>query len=376
MGSCLSGASSAPSSQNNTHYYYESPYKFYNNNTHDSNPELRLHRIPERIFLNGSSPYSSLFSKQGSKGINQDAMLLWENFGSMDDCVFCGVFDGHGQYGHVVAKKVRDAFPLKIMNEWNSHRGGDGNKNNDNNNNKNYNHFKMMRESFVKASKSMDRELKQQHSMDSYGSGTTAVNLIKKGQELVIANVGDSRAVLGTRDPDGSLIALQLTTDLKPNLPREAERIMMCKGRVFALENEGIARLWLPNVDSPGLAMARAFGDFCLKDFGLISIPEVSYRRLTDQDQFVVLATDGIWDVMSNEQVVNIVASAPRSSAAKLLVESAVLAWRTKLPSSKPDDCSAICLFFHPQGNSSPNTNTSIVTGSRESPYKTKQKHQ
>ncbi|MCI74814.1 putative protein phosphatase 2C 33-like, partial [Trifolium medium] len=62
-------------------------------------------------------------------------------------------------------------------------------------------------------------------------------------------------------------------------------------------------------------------------DFGLISIPEVSYRHLTDNDQFIVLATDGIWDVMSNEQVVNIVASAPRSSAAKLLVESAVQAW-------------------------------------------------
>jgi serine/threonine protein phosphatase PrpC len=151
---------------------------------------------------------------------------------------------------------------------------------------------------------------------------------------------------------------------------------MMCKGRVFALENEGIARLWLPNVDSPGLAMARAFGDFCLKDFGLISIPEVSYRRLTDQDQFVVLATDGIWDVMSNEQVVNIVASAPRSSAAKLLVEAAVQAWRAKLPSSKPDDCSAICLFFHPHGNATPNTNTSIATSARESPCKTKQKHQ
>jgi serine/threonine protein phosphatase PrpC len=93
----------------------------------------------------------------------------------MEDCVFCGVFDGHGQYGHVVAKKVRDAFPLKIMNEWNSRCRYD-----DNNNNKNNNHFKIMRESFVKASKSMDRELKQQHSMDSYGSGTTAVTLIKK----------------------------------------------------------------------------------------------------------------------------------------------------------------------------------------------------
>lgn len=41
--------------------------------------------------------------------------------------------------------------------------------------------------------------------------------------------------------------------------------------------------------------MARAFGDFCLKDFGLISVPEVSYRRLTEKDEFVVLATDGVW---------------------------------------------------------------------------------
>lgn len=52
--------------------------------------------------------------------------------------------------------------------------------------------------------------------------------------------------------------------------------------------------MWLPNNDSPGLAMARAFGDFCLKDFGLISVPEISYRRLTEKDEFIVLATDGV----------------------------------------------------------------------------------
>lgn len=50
----------------------------------------------------------------------------------------------------------------------------------------------------------------------------------------------------------------------------------------------------MPNNDSPGLAMARAFGDFCLKDFGLISVPEISYRRLTVKDEFIVLATDGV----------------------------------------------------------------------------------
>lgn len=43
--------------------------------------------------------------------------------------------------------------------------------------------------------------------------------------------------------------------------------------------------------------MARAFGDFCLKDFGLISVPEMSYRRLTEKDEFIVLATDGVDDL-------------------------------------------------------------------------------
>lgn len=75
----------------------------------------------------------------------------------------------------------------------------------------------------------------------------------------------------------------------------EAERIRKCKGRVFALNDEPeVARVWLPYNDSPGLAMARAFGDFCLKDFGLISVPEISYRRLTEEDEFIVLATDGV----------------------------------------------------------------------------------
>lgn len=75
----------------------------------------------------------------------------------------------------------------------------------------------------------------------------------------------------------------------------EAERIKQCKGRVFALEDEPeVSRVWLPYDNAPGLAMARAFGDFCLKDYGVISIPEFSHRLLTDRDQFIVLASDGV----------------------------------------------------------------------------------
>ncbi|KAK9138623.1 hypothetical protein Sjap_009217 [Stephania japonica] len=206
----------------------------------------------------------------------------------------------------------------------------------------------------------MDKELRLHQNIDCFCSGTTAVTLVKQGNDLIIGNIGDSRAILGTRDLDDSLIAVQLTVDLKPNLPAEAERIRKCRGRVFALQDEPeVARVWLPHNDSPGLAMARAFGDFCLKDFGLISVPEISYRRLTEKDEFIVMATDGVWDVLSNKEVVDIIASAPtRSSASRFLVESAVRGWRSKYPTSKVDDCAVVCLFL----DSSPDNSTTAVT--------------
>lgn len=56
--------------------------------------------------------------------------------------------------------------------------------------------------------------------------------------------------------------------------------------------------------------------------------------------------------MLSNEEVVEIVASAPaRSSAAQVLVETAVRAWRTKYPTSKVDDCAVVCFFLDSHSN-------------------------
>ncbi|XP_050372702.1 probable protein phosphatase 2C 33 [Argentina anserina] len=366
MGSCLSvtgdgrvSSSSAPSSKRRRRLAGNSPSP-----TAVTSPvssmEMWLHRVPGRLFLNGFSDVASLFSKQGRKGVNQDAMIAWENFGSKEDTIFCGVFDGHGPSGHMVAKKVRDSLPLKVSSQWvlntsaaDVNRAGASEENKD----RDGGFFDSLKDSFLKAFKVMDKELKLHPRIDCYCSGTTAVTMVKQGQDLVIANIGDSRAVLGTRDQDGSLIAVQLTVDLKPNLPREAERITLCKGRVFALHNEpDVTRVWLPNSNSPGLAMARAFGDFCLKDYGLISVPDVSYRCLTEKDEFVVLATDGIWDVLSNKEVVEIVAASPRAAAARALVELANQAWKFKYSYAKVDDCAVVCLFL----TSSASDNTSL----------------
>ncbi|GJY64020.1 probable protein phosphatase 2C 33 [Tanacetum coccineum] len=377
MGSCLSGESRSPRpsspASGGGRKRKSSKKRTSRNSSFNLHREDHLHRVPGRLFLNGSSEVASLFTQQGKKGTNQDAMIVWENFGSRTDTVFCGVFDGHGPFGHMVAKRVRDSLPLKLsanvevnikgssdvlrevtLNEETPYISEDSRAFSDLEINKNPEKLQALKDLFLKAYKVMDRELRIYANIDCFCSGTTAVTLIKQGQDLILGNVGDSRAILGTRDvKSNSLVAVQLTIDLKPNLPAEADRIRKCKGRVFALQDEpDVTRVWLPNNDSPGLAMARAFGDFCLKDFGLISVPDIFYRRLTENDQFVVLATDGIWDVLTNKEVVDIVSSAEtRSCAARAVVESAVRSWKIRYPTSKVDDCAVVCLFLTPHPN-------------------------
>lgn len=61
-----------------------------------------------------------------------------------------------------------------------------------------------------------------------------------------------------------------------------------------------------------------------------------------------------VWDVLTNEEVVDIVASAPvRSYAARSLVEAAVRSWRIKYPTSRVDDCAVVCLFLDSEGSTS-----------------------
>ncbi|KAL6534479.1 hypothetical protein OROHE_013404 [Orobanche hederae] len=313
-----------------------------------------------RVRLQGSSKYVSMFSQQGKKGINQDAMTVWEGFSGDKDMFLCAVFDGHGPSGHKVARYVRDFLPAKIS--WlyrqpcvdgKSSVLDIGTEIGDSPENSEFKNplFLSWKARLTKCYHEMDEQLEGDASIESYCSGTTSVCLLKKGEHLIIANLGDSRAVLCKRDESNQLVSEQLTVDLKPNLPSEAERIRSCEGRVLAMDEEpNVYRVWMPNEDCPGLAMARAFGDFCLKDFGVISTPEVTYRKLTDRDEFVVIATDGIWDALSNDEVIQIVASArKRSMAAKLLVEQARWAWRYKFPRAKIDDCAVVCLFFKSQ---------------------------
>ncbi|KAG7549102.1 PPM-type phosphatase domain [Arabidopsis thaliana x Arabidopsis arenosa] len=300
------------------------------------------------VRTHGSSKHVSMSIKQGKKGINQDAMTVWENFGGEEDMIFCGVFDGHGPMGHKISRHVCENLPSRVHSKIRSSKSG-GNENVENNSSQSQEElFREFEDILVTFFKQIDSELGLDSPYDSFCSGTTAVTVFKQADCLVIANLGDSRAVLGTRSKN-SFKAVQLTVDLKPCVQREAERIVACKGRVFAMEEEPeVYRVWMPDDDCPGLAMSRAFGDFCLKDYGLVCIPDVFCRKVSREDEFVVLATDGIWDVLSNEEVVKVVGSCKdRTIAAETLVQRAARTWRTKFPASKADDCAVVVLYLN-----------------------------
>ncbi|CAM6036279.1 unnamed protein product [Sphagnum compactum] len=326
-----------------------------------------LPSVPGRMVTNGVGNAVVLHTQQGAKGINQDAVVVWEGFtagGVQDDdnddndTVFCGVFDGHGPFGHLAAQRVRDSLPSKLIHYWHEQLAAVKSSKEEAATTTTQEKipaaktkqmvFEAWKKPHLAAYKTMDKELQLHPDIDCFCSGTTSVTLLKQGQHLVIGNLGDSRAVMGTKDENGNLVPVQLTIDLKPDVPQEADRIRQCKGRIYALKNEPhLRRVWLPHEEAPGLAMSRTFGDFCLKDYGIIAVPELSYRQLTDQDQFVVLATDGIWDVLSNEEVMELIASAPtRATAACTLVEGAIRVWQLKYPSARIDDCAVACIYL------------------------------
>ena len=111
---------------------------------------------------------------------------------------------------------------------------------------------------------------------------------------------------------NGEWINIDLTKDQKPDTPEEKERIIKRGGRVESYKDEngndfGPKRVWLKNADIPGLAMARSFGDEVAASVGTISEPVIEKFDITENDKFIIIASDGIWEFITSLECVNIV---------------------------------------------------------------------
>ncbi|KAL1542160.1 protein-serine/threonine phosphatase [Salvia divinorum] len=116
--------------------------------------------------------------------------------------------------------------------------------------------------------------------------GSTAVVAVVTPDKIIVSNCGDSRAVLCRNG-----VAIPLSVDHKPDRPDELNRIQEAGGRVIFWDGPRVLGV---------LAMSRAIGDNYLKPF-VISEPEVTITERTAEDECLILASDGLWDVVSNE---------------------------------------------------------------------------
>ncbi|KAM7478971.1 hypothetical protein LguiA_027184 [Lonicera macranthoides] len=164
------------------------------------------------------------------------------------------------------------------------------------------------------------------HNPDLGRGGSTAVTaIVINGRKLWVANVGDSRAVLSRRGQ-----AIQMSIDHEPNTERGS---IENRGGFVSNMPGDVARV------NGQLAVSRAFGDKNLKTH-LRSDPDVTNADIEGDTDFLILASDGLWKVMSNQEAVDIAKKIkdPQKAAKQLVVES--------LHRESKDDISCIVVQF------------------------------
>lgn len=186
--------------------------------------------------------------------------------GDPDKALFC-LFDGHG--GDQVSKYLQNNF-IKYFKEMLP--------------------FNNVNESLIKLFKNLDEKLKE---LNYYQVGATAciiyITKEKRQRVLYSANVGDTRSVLISKND-----VKRLSYDHRADDKNEYKRIVNDGGIVFGGRVYG------------SLMLARSFGDWQLKSYGVSCEPHITRINITDKDKYVIVATDGIWDVFEDVDVLDI----------------------------------------------------------------------
>ena len=270
-------------SKNNYQEYYQ--YKDYNyntssyNNNYNNNYNIPRRKTEEKISndlldsyyeINYSSLIKDLTYKENANSRYRDYMedkgksIL--NFNSSEDNALICLFDGHG--GQEVSKFLQEniskfwqeILPLNIDNYKNK-----------------------IKNVFL----NIDQKLKENH---FYQVGSTAciIYITKENNKKILycSNVGDTRAVL-IKDNK----AIRLSYDDRASDPQEHERIVSQGGIVFGGRVYG------------QLMLSRAFGDWELKTYGVSCEPHIIRYEIENDDKYLVVGTDGVFDVMEDEDV-------------------------------------------------------------------------
>ena len=249
-------------------------------------------------------PYTHVgFDGEEPKENNQDNYFIYKNFMNKKDYIYMSVCDGHGVEGHFVSDFIKETLPYDMsenLKNMNIITEDEKEKNKI---------YQIIKETFIIA----NEKLVDNEEINSLFSGSTCVSVIYTPEKLIVPNIGDSRAVLGRliNKENNEYKAINLSRDHKPTEKDEAQRIIENDGRIqpFTEEGEfvGPERVWIKEEDVPGLAMTRSFGDRVAATVGVMSEPEIKEFDFDENDKFMIIASDGIWEFISSQECVNFI---------------------------------------------------------------------
>ncbi|EAS02734.4 protein phosphatase 2C containing protein (macronuclear) [Tetrahymena thermophila SB210] len=179
---------------------------------------------------------------------------------------FFGVFDGHKNYE--ISNFLKNNLYQSIQTQ-NSYEQN-------------------IKESIIQASLMLDKEIQEMIKVRNLKGGSTALCALIRNKTINLLNVGDSIAAIVSYDG-----IRQINEQHRPSNPKEQE-ILIQKGAVL-LERSGVSRI------NGELAISRSFGDNEFKEF-ITSMPDVYSFDIQSNDQYLLLATDGFWDVINLEE--------------------------------------------------------------------------
>ncbi len=241
------------------------------------------------------------YSGKGIKKINQDNYFIYKNFTHNPDNIYLGVCDGHGIVGHEVSYYIINNLPYELNKNLIENKINEIEKISIN----------KINEIIEKTFNKINEKIIKDPNIESTFSGSTCCSVIITPSKIICANVGDSRAIIGKKIRENFYISKEISHDHKPNEKLEKNRIIKNGGRVESYKDEngnliGPERVWKINEDIPGLAMSRSFGDEIAHCVGVVCNPEILDFDFEDEDKFLIVASDGIWEFISSDEAVEI----------------------------------------------------------------------
>jgi len=234
----------------------------------------------------------------------EDEHMLVDKFGGVDSQAFFGVYDGHGGHSAAAFCKTRlhTAYEEFIKNCSDTDLV-DSEK---------------ISEISKSSYKLTDEEMKESVPAAGACVVTTIVRTVNSHRYLYVANAGDSRAVLSRAGK-----AQRLTHDHKPSDEPEKQRIADMKGFI-----DGDGRV------NGLVAITRALGDHHMKGPGkdfILAEPYTQLIEINEDDDYLILACDGVWDVVEDQAAIELVRGLTGNCTAKAksLVSHAIKAGST-----------------------------------------------